>query len=118
MQQWQVYLVVYTNSGDTPYTKMSLDLNLTETQYAILTGTTYTIVSAIAGIGMGFFADKVNRKRALFVFSMIWSSLTLTQSFASGFYTIMVPRFFLEIALSATFPLCFSLISDSFAPRY
>ena len=72
-----ILVVVYSNSGNDEWTKMSLDLKLSETQYAVLTGTTYTIVSAAAGLGMGYFADKVNWKKALFVVSLIWSTLTL-----------------------------------------
>lgn len=95
-----------------------MDLGLTETEYGILSGTTYTIITAVAGLLMGFLADKFNRKFSLIIISFIWSSLTLVQSFATGFYSILIPRAFLEIALSATFPLCFSLISDSFHPKF
>ena len=95
-----------------------MDLNLNETEYGILSGTTYTIITAISGILMGFLADRFNRKYALIVISFLWSSLTLAQSFSFNFYSILIPRILVEICLSATFPLCFSLISDTFHPKF
>jgi len=53
-------LVVYSNSGPDPYTNLQQDLNLNETEYGILSGTTYTVITALSGIFMGFAADKWN----------------------------------------------------------
>jgi len=97
---------------------MKEDLGLSETQYGILSGVTYTLITAFSGLFMGYIADRVNRKWALFMFSFLWSGATLASSFATDFTTILLPRIFTEICLAACFPLCFSLISDSFPPKF
>jgi len=58
-------------------TNLQMDLKLSETEYGILSGTTYTIITAVSGILMGFLADRFNRKWALVGVAFLWSSLTL-----------------------------------------
>ena len=44
--------------------------------------------------------------------------MTLLQSFTVAYWQILIPRIIQNFALSACFPICFSLITDGFHPKY
>ncbi|CAI2369712.1 unnamed protein product [Moneuplotes crassus] len=118
MTFWMAYIVVYINPGDTPYTSMEVDLELTETQYGLLSGVTYFLLSALFSIFLGALVDKYSRKWTLVVAAFLWSGLVVAQSFATNFTTIIIPRIMMEIALTASNASALSLISDYFSAEY
>lgn len=45
---------MYVKQGDDPSKNFSVDLNLDNKQFAVVTGTVYTIVASVSGIILGF----------------------------------------------------------------
>ncbi|CAI2367683.1 unnamed protein product [Moneuplotes crassus] len=115
---WMAFIVVYVNPGDTPHTSMEKDLGLTQTEYGLLSGVTYSLLSALFSIFSGSLVDKFSRKWTLVIAAFLWSGLTFTQSFATNFVTIIIPRIVMEIALTANQASSLSLISDYFNSKY
>jgi len=99
--QWMAYMVIYSNPGDTPFTSLEVDLGLSETEYGILSGFTFALINAIFAIFSGVLVDKYSRKWILVIAGVLWSLLTITQSFTTSFLTIIFPRILMEIATTA-----------------
>ncbi len=119
MQQWQIYIIVYSINGDDPYTNVQVELgNFSDTKYGLVAGVAFNIISGVTGLFAGQIADMVNRKWALFIFSLLWSTMTMLMSFAQAYWMLLVPRLLQSFFLSACFPIIFSLISDSFHPKF
>lgn len=116
--QWMAYMVVYANPGDDAFTSLEIDLNLTETEYGVLSGVTFALVSGIFAIFSGILVDRISRKLFLIVAGILWGGLTLAQSFAVGFVTILIPRVLMEISITACNACAYSLISDYFSSKY
>ena len=76
--QWQQYFLVYVSDGKTKDKSFTLDLNLNNKQYAIVTGTAFTVVNSISGIFMGYQVDRRNRKYLLVSCSLLWNLLQLS----------------------------------------
>ncbi len=47
-------VLVYVSDGPTARTNFTLDLGLDNKQYAIVTGTAFTLVNSVSGIAMGY----------------------------------------------------------------
>lgn len=73
--QWQQYFLVYVSDGDTARTSFTRDMQLDNEQFAIVTGTAFTIVNSFGGIVMGYQVDFLNRKYLLVVCSFLWNLL-------------------------------------------
>ena len=65
----------YVSDGPDARTNFTYDLGLDNKQYAIVTGTAFTLVNSVSGIVMGYQVDKLNRKYLLIVCSVLWNSL-------------------------------------------
>ena len=61
------------NAGDSEFTNFTLDLGLNNTQYALATGSVYTIASCISALMLGYQVDRFNRKYLLFGCSLAWN---------------------------------------------
>lgn len=95
--QWMAYMVVYANPGDTKYTSLELDLQLTQTEYGVLSGVTYALVSGVFALFSGLIVDRYSRKFTLVIAGLLWGSLTFLQSYSVSFMTILIPRILMEI---------------------
>ena len=56
---------------------LTKEIGITETEYTLMTGITYTLINAIFGLIMGYIADKYNRKWCLFGFGLTWTIMNL-----------------------------------------
>lgn len=99
--QWMAYMVVYANPGDEAFTSLEIDLGLTETEYGLLTGVTFALVSGVFALASGFLVDRLPRKAILIVAGVLWAGLTFAQSYATNFVTILIPRVLMEISITA-----------------
>lgn len=101
MSQWMAYMVVYANPGNTAKTSLEIDLKLTETEYGVLSGVTFALLSGTFSLLSGILVDRFNRKIILIISGLCWSLLTFAQSYAVDFPTILIPRVFMEITITA-----------------
>ena len=93
------------------------ELNLTNTQFGLLTGLIFIVFYSVAGVFMGVLADRVNRTRFIALGLAIWSALTAISGMAKGFASIAIPRLFIGIGESIMTPTSMSLLSDRFPSK-
>lgn len=93
------------------------DLNLTNTEFGLLTGLVFIVFYAVAGVFMGALADLVHRPRLIAGAMFAWSALTAASGLAKSFIGLAIPRVFIGVGESALTPTSMSLIADRFPPE-
>lgn len=93
------------------------DLGFTNTQIGVLYGPAFSLIYAVCGIFMGWFADQFSRKRIILIGLVIWSLMTVASGFASSFVFLVTARFFVGVSQSALSPAVYSLLADYFPPE-
>ena len=90
------------------------DLNLSDSQFGLLTGPIFVFFYSIMGLFMGALADRVHRPRLIAAGLLLWSALTAVSGMAKSFVQIGVARLFIGVGESAMTPSAISMISDLF----
>ena len=90
------------------------DLNLTNTQYGILSGLAFIVFYSIMGIVMGVIADRVHRPKFMAFGVALWSLLTAASGMAKNFWMLFLPRIFIGIGESILTPTSLSYLSEHF----
>ena len=90
------------------------ELQLSDTEFGLLTGFAFILFYSIAGTFMGALADMVHRPRLLAVGLALWSVCTALTGLARGFMTMAIPRAFIGIGESIQTPTSMSLLADRF----
>ncbi len=88
------------------------DLNLTDSEFGLLTGLVFIFFYAIMGLFAGALADRVNRPKLVAVGVALWSLLTAVSGAARGFTSLAIPRMFIGVGESVLTPSAMSLIAD------
>ena len=91
------------------------DLELTNTQFGLLTGLLFISFYAVMGLFMGALADMVHRPRLVAFGVALWSILTAASGAAKGFVSLAVPRMFIGVGESVLTP---TAASASQAPMW
>jgi MFS family permease len=90
------------------------DLNLTNTEFGLLTGLVFLFFYSTMGIFMGVLADRVNRTRLIAIGLASWSVLTALSGAAKGFISLAIPRMFIGVGESMMTPSAMSILADRF----
>ena len=90
------------------------DLDLSDTQYGLLTGFIFNTFYCFFGLLMGTLADRVNRVRLIAFGLIIWSGLTAVSGAAKNFFQIGLARLFIGIGESVMTPSAISIMADLF----
>lgn len=90
------------------------DLDLTNTQFGLLTGLVFIVFYAFMGLFMGALADMVHRPRLIAFGLALWSLLTAASGAAKGFVSLAIPRMFIGVGESVLTPTSMSILSDRF----
>ena len=88
------------------------DLDLSDTQYGLLTGFVFNTFYCFFGLLMGTLADRVNRVRLIAFGLIIWSGLTAVSGAAKNFFQIGLARLFIGIGESVMTPSAISIMAD------
>jgi MFS family permease len=83
-----------------------------------LVGTTRKAVAAVTSPLWGYAADRWNRKLVLFIGTGVWGIWTLLCGLVPSFGGMLAVRTISGIGLGCLMPATFSLISDTFPPRW
>ncbi len=94
------------------------DLNLSNTEFGLLTGLVFIVFYSVMGLFMGALADMVNRTRLIAAGLALWSVLTAVSGMAKNFVTLAIPRMFIGVGESIMTPTAMSLLSDRFPSRW
>ncbi len=94
------------------------ELELTNTQFGLLTGLVFIFFYAVMGLFMGALADRLNRTRLIAGGLALWSALTALSGLARGFVSLAIPRMFIGVGESILTPASLSLIGDRFPAKW
>jgi MFS family permease len=92
------------------------DLGISDTQISLLLGTAFAVVYGIAGIPLGYLADRTSRRNLIFAGVSVWSLGTIACGFSHNFAEIFASRIVVGLGEAALSPAAISLISDYFPP--
>src|SRR5258707_4169348 len=92
------------------------DLGISDTQISLLLGTAFAVVYGVAGIPMGYLADRTSRRNLIFVGVLVWSVGTLACGFSQSFGQLFAGRLVVGLGEAVLSPAAISLISDYFPP--
>jgi len=90
------------------------ELELTNTQYGILSGLAFIVFYSVMGIIMGALADRVNRPKFIAFGVALWSLLTAASGMAKNFWMLFFPRIFIGVGESVLTPTSLSYLSEHF----
>src|SRR5271156_2079944 len=93
------------------------DFNLSDTQLGLLTGISFSLFFAIAGIPLGMAADRTHRRNLIAVCMTIWSLATVACGMTTGFAQLLTLRFMVGAGESGATPSAVSMISDLFQAK-
>ena len=92
------------------------DLGISDTQISFLLGTAFAVVYGVAGIPLGFLADRTSRRNLIFAGVVIWSLGTLACGVCQSFGELFTARLVVGFGEAVLSPAAISLISDYFPP--
>jgi predicted MFS family arabinose efflux permease len=92
------------------------DLELTDTQLGLLSGTAFALLYAFGGIPIARLSERMSRVNIMTVALLVWSSLSALCGAAASFSQLLLIRVGVGIAEAGCSPPAHSLISDYFAP--
>ncbi len=93
------------------------ELGVSDTQISLLLGTAFAVIYGVAGIPLGWLADRRSRRNLIFVGVVVWSLGTLACAAASSFAGLFLARVVVGLGESVLSPAAISLISDAFPPQ-
>ena len=126
-RQWYVLLVlslIYTlNIADryvisTLMESIKLDLHLSDTGVAVLSGVGLALFYVTAGIPISWLADRYSRRNILAASLVIWSAMTVVTGLSRTFTQMLAARVLVGVGESGGTPPSTSMLADYFRPRH
>lgn len=93
------------------------EFGISDTQMGLVTGTIYGIAYALAGLPLGWAADRFNRKKLLAGLVGIWSALTAACGLSSSYVHLAIARLGIGAAEAGGAPAALSILSGMFPPE-
>jgi MFS family permease len=92
------------------------DLGISDTEISLLLGTAFAVVYGVAGIPLGYLADRTSRRNLIFAGVLVWSIGTLACGLSRSFGQLFAGRLVVGLGEAVLSPAAISLISDYFPP--
>lgn len=96
--------------------QISADLQLSDTQFGLLTGLLFVTFYSVMGLFMGSLADRFNRPRLMALGIAVWSVLTAYTGMAKNFVQVALARMMIGVGESTLTPAAMSMLSDIYPP--
>ncbi|MCC7267167.1 MAG: MFS transporter [Caulobacteraceae bacterium] len=90
------------------------DLNLSDTQLGLLSGLSFALFYAIAGIPIARAADRLSRRNIIAGALVLWSALTAICGVAQNFWQLMLTRIGVAVGEAGGGPPAHSMLADFF----
>jgi predicted MFS family arabinose efflux permease len=122
-QRWYVLFImmlVYTiNIADryvmsTVLEPIRLELKLTDSGVAFLTGVSLAFFYVIMGIPLSWIADRYNRRNLLAASITVWSAMTALCGMSQGYLQLLLARIGVGIGEAGGTPSCNTIVADYF----
>jgi predicted MFS family arabinose efflux permease len=91
-----------------------IELQLTDSGIAFLTGVALALFYVTIGIPIALLADKANRRNILAVALALWSAMTAVCGFAQNYWQLLLARFGVGIGEAGGTPPATSILADKF----
>ncbi len=92
------------------------EFGVSDTAMGMLTGPSFALFYALAGIPIARWADRGVRRSIISIGLLVWSGLTLASGWVSGFGQLVAARLGVGVGEAAGTPPSHALISDYFPP--
>jgi MFS family permease len=92
------------------------DLGISDTQISLLLGTAFALVYGVAGVPLGYLADRTSRRNLILGGVLVWSIGTLACGLSHSFGQLFAGRLVVGLGEAVLSPAAISLISDYFPP--
>ncbi|PCH61220.1 MAG: MFS transporter [SAR86 cluster bacterium] len=93
------------------------DLQLSDTQFGILSGFAFALIYATMGIPIARLADIGNRRNIVAIAVTVWSVMTALSGFAQNFTQLFLARVGVGLGQAGGSPPSHSIVSDIFPPE-
>ncbi len=93
------------------------DLGISDTQVSLLLGAAFAVVYGVAGVPLGWLADRTSRRNIIAGGVLVWSIGTLCCGLSHNFGQIFASRLLVGLGEAALSPAAIALISDYFPPE-
>ncbi len=91
-------------------------LDLSDTEFGLLTGPIFVTFYAVMGLYVGRLADLMHRPKLIAIGLITWSAFTAISGAARSFFHIGVARLFVGVGEACLTPAAMSMLSDKFPP--
>ncbi|MBV8910826.1 MAG: MFS transporter [Gammaproteobacteria bacterium] len=98
----------------TVFEPIRLELSLTDTGAAFLTGPPLALFYVVCGIPIAWFADRSNRRNIVAVSLIVWSAFTAFCGMAVNYWQFLVSRIGAGVGEAGATPPSIALVSDCF----
>ena len=96
---------------------IKLDLELSDLQLGLLSGTLFAFFYSIVGIPIARLADRWDRRKIISVSLFVWSSVTVLSGLATSFLHLALARIGIGIGEGGVQPASHALIADHFEKK-
>lgn len=96
---------------------IKLEFGLSDAQLGIVSGLSYAAAFALAGIPLGWLADRTRRRHLLAVLLSVWSGMVMLAANAGQFLTLIAARIGIGSMDAGGQPCSVSMISDLYPPQ-
>ena len=91
---------------------MNADIGFDQVQYGLLASVAFTSLFAIASLGAGIAADRLNRKTLTVASAASWSVAVLATAQADSYAAVVAARIAMGLACAFSTPTAYTLIRD------
>ena len=95
---------------------MRADLGLSDTQIGLMTGVSFALFYAIAGVYLAHLADIRNRTRIIALSLVAWSLMTALTGAAQNVWQLMIARMGVGVGEASVIPTANAMIADYYRP--
>lgn len=93
------------------------EFGISDTAFSLLQGYAFAAFYTLAGLPLGRFVDRGNRRNLIFVGLLAWSAATALFAFGQSYTQLLLARIGVGVGEAVLAPAAYSLIADLIEPR-
>ncbi len=93
------------------------DLNISDTQFSLLSGLAFALFYTVLGVPFGRLADRMSRRALISAGAFLWSLMTMVSGLTHTYWQLFAARVGVGVGEAALGPAAFSMLSDLFPPE-
>jgi MFS family permease len=97
---------------------LKADLGVSDTQVSLIQGIAFASVYSVAGLPLGWIADRTNRRNLILVGLVFWSLATVACGLAQDIWQLAAARMAVGLGEACLAPASVSLMADYFRPAH